>query len=343
MTSVSAPDRSDEEAPEPDDPGPAPLVTLQRWRRSGMYARFVDRSEEPMLVLAVIFVVVLVLPLVNRNLGPTTRAVLHWADLTIWAIFVVEYVSRLALAPDRWRFVRNHLPDLAIVVIPPLRGLRVVVALIRLLGLVSMVGRLSRQSLHVRTGTYTGILAVGVLFAGAVTVLDVERGASDANIKTFPDALWWSLTTMTTVGYGDRFPVTTEGRLLAAGLMLAGIAVLGVVTASIAAWFIGQFSAVTESVDAAAESVEEAAESVEDAADTVGEAARDLEEAADEVEHAGGNTAELLAAIRAIGDRLERLEQRLGVPHEQAPTGARHAEVEQTGTQDVPISDDHPG
>ena len=75
-------------------------------------------------------------------------------------------------------------------------------------------------------------------FVAALTVLDYERRSPDANIASFGDAMWWALTTMTTVGYGDRFPVTGEGRLVAAGLMLAGIALLGVVTATMASWLV---------------------------------------------------------------------------------------------------------
>jgi voltage-gated potassium channel len=77
-----------------------------------------------------------------------------------------------------------------------------------------------------------------MLIAGAVAVLDAERGAPDATINSFGDALWWSLITVTTVGYGDRYPVTGAGQAIAAGLMVAGIALLGVVTAAIAAWFV---------------------------------------------------------------------------------------------------------
>lgn len=302
---------------------------LTRARRDGAYQRFVDRSDDVMLVLALAFVVVLVWPLLDHDMSPRLREFLHWADVTIWIVFVSEYAIRLLLAPSRWRFVREHIPDLVVVLVPPLRSLRLVAALIRLLGLVSMVGRLSRQSLEVRTGTYTGILAIGVLFTGAVTVYDAERSQPDANIKSFSDALWWAMTTMTTVGYGDRFPVTTQGRFMAAVLMLAGIAILGIVTASIAAWFIGQFSAVSAAVEEAAESVEEAAESVEEAAESVEGAA----------EGTAGHQAELLAAVRDLSHRLSRLESRVddAVRHLDA---ARHAEKGGTGTEPALMRDD---
>jgi voltage-gated potassium channel len=71
-----------------------------------------------------------------------------------------------------------------------------------------------------------------------VEITIVERPIESSNIKSFGDGLWWALTTVTTVGYGDRFPTTTEGRAIAFGLMLVGISLMGVITASVAAWFV---------------------------------------------------------------------------------------------------------
>ena len=75
---------------------------------------------------------------------------------------------------------------------------------------------------------------------------DAERDAPGSTIKSFGDGLWWAATTVTTVGYGDKVPVTVEGRLVAVALMLVGISVLGVVTAAVAAWFVDQLRDVQE-------------------------------------------------------------------------------------------------
>jgi voltage-gated potassium channel len=74
-------------------------------------------------------------------------------------------------------------------------------------------------------------------------MLDAERDAPESNIITSGDALWWAVTTIITVGYGDRYPTTTTGRLIAFGLMIAGIALLGVVTVTLASWIVERVSA----------------------------------------------------------------------------------------------------
>ncbi len=86
-------------------------------------------------------------------------------------------------------------------------------------------------------GVYLVTSGSVIVFMASLAILDAERGG-DGPIQTFGDALCWSFTTITTVGYGDMFPVTTEGRFVAAGLMFCGIGVLGVVTGTFASWLV---------------------------------------------------------------------------------------------------------
>jgi voltage-gated potassium channel len=88
-------------------------------------------------------------------------------------------------------------------------------------------------------------------------VYDAERHSESANITTFGDAAWWTLTTMSTVGYGDRFPTTVEGRLIAVGLMVAGIALLGVITGTIATWFVDRIERVEKAENRTQEQLDE--------------------------------------------------------------------------------------
>jgi voltage-gated potassium channel len=259
------------------------MGSLRRWateqRARDGYARWIRATDLWLIGLAVVFLVALVMPLVEPNLAATTQRALTAVSTVIWVVFLLDYLVRLYLAPARWRFVRSHILDLIVIVLPLLRPLRVL-RLIRLVQLVSLAGRValsSRRTLQQRVALYVSGTAAIMLFVAAAAMLVVERPDPDSNIKTFPDALWWAAATVTTVGYGDRFPVTGPGRLVATGLMIVGIALLGVITASVAAWFVGNLQAAREDVE----------ETVSD------------------------ETTAVLAAIAAVNDRLDRLERRL--------------------------------
>lgn len=106
-----------------------------------------------------------------------------------------------------------------------------------------MLLRTAGHSLRGKIATYTGGSAVLVIRVAALAVLNAERHAAGASITDFPKALWWAFVTVTTVGYGDLSPVTTTGRVVAVALMIGGIAVLGVVTATLASWIVSGVSA----------------------------------------------------------------------------------------------------
>ena len=153
---------------------------------------------------------------------------------TVWALFGVDYLVRLALAPSRGHWFLHHLPDLAIIALPFLRPLR----LLRLVTLVSVIQRSAGTALRGRITLYTVGSAALLIFTSALASLDAERHEPGTSIRTFGQALWWALTTFTTVGYGDSVPVSTEGRFIAALLMIGGVALIGVVTATLASWIV---------------------------------------------------------------------------------------------------------
>jgi voltage-gated potassium channel len=82
------------------------------------------------------------------------------------------------------------------------------------------------------------ITTVFLAYISAVQITISERAIENSNISNFGEGLWWAFTTVTTVGYGDKFPISTEGRYLAVALMIMGISLVGVITASVAAWFV---------------------------------------------------------------------------------------------------------
>ncbi|MFE9623372.1 potassium channel family protein [Streptomyces sp. NPDC006527] len=200
-------------------------------------SRWEERTQRPLLALAVVFAVAYALPIVDTSAGrslTTACAVVEWV---VWAAFAVDYTVRLWLAKDRWAFARTHWLDLCAVLLPLVQPLK----LLRLVSTLLLVGQRARMASQIRVTTYVVGAVVGLLMFGSLAVLSVERDSPDGNIRTLGDALWWSFTTMTTVGYGDHAPTTGLGRMIAVGLMLSGIALLGVVTANIAAWFIERF------------------------------------------------------------------------------------------------------
>lgn len=124
---------------------------------------------------------------------------------------------------------------------------------LRLLRLVVLIGVLQKAVGHAIRGkviVYTISGAILLVYVASLAVLQTERGAPDAHITNFGDALWWAMTTITTVGYGDMYPVTTTGRVIAALLMIGGISLVGSITATIASWIV-QTVAVDDAASAA--------------------------------------------------------------------------------------------
>ncbi|MFE0251104.1 potassium channel family protein [Streptomyces sp. NPDC059010] len=200
-------------------------------------ARWERHTQRPLFGLALAFAVAYAVPIVDPDASHDVVSACLAVEWVVWGAFALDYIVRLALADRRIAFVREHWLDLCAVVLPLIQPLR----LLRLVSTLLLVGQRARMASQVRLTTYVAGSVVGLLMFGSLAVLSVERDSPNGNIKTLGDAVWWSFTTMTTVGYGDHAPTTGVGRMLAVGLMLSGIALLGVVTANIAAWFIARF------------------------------------------------------------------------------------------------------
>jgi voltage-gated potassium channel len=197
---------------------------LQRWER---------HAEWPLAVAAVLFLVLFSRQVLVQPQGREAHIV--WAvDWAIWGLFVVDYVVRLCLADNRWHWFLRHLLDFAIVTLPLLRPLR----LLRLLVLIEMLQKAIGDAFRGRIVVYTVSGVVLLIYTSSLAVFDKERYLHGATINSFGKALWWSITTVTTVGYGDVYPVTNTGRVIAVLLMIGGISLVGVVTAALASWII---------------------------------------------------------------------------------------------------------
>lgn len=197
------------------------------------------RTQRPLTYLAFLFLVVYAVPIIATDLPVWAQRMCEVASWAVWALFTLDFLWRFRLADGRLRFVRTHVPELLTVVLPMLRPLRV----LRVLSLANLMSRRSDSAVFLSVAQVIAGSVALLVTIGSLAMLDAERGAENANIESIGDALWWGVVTITTVGYGDYYPVTLTGRVIATVMMFLGIALVGVVTASISAWVVTKLSA----------------------------------------------------------------------------------------------------
>lgn len=214
-------------------------AAARMWRRLSAMTeqaavdRWEQRAEWPLAIVAVVFLAVYSIRVLGQPQGITAH-IIDALTAASWLVFAVDYIVRLWLAPDRQDWFLRHLLGLAIVAFPLLQPLRLV-------PLVVLVGALERAvggAIHGRVIVYTITSAALLVYVASLAELQAERHNAHATINSFGKAVWWSITTITTVGYGNEYPITATGRVIAAVLMICGISVLGMITASIASWMI---------------------------------------------------------------------------------------------------------
>ena len=182
---------------------------LQRWER---------RLEWPLAIFAVIFLAAYSIRVLAETQGrlDTVISVILWIT---YAAFAVDYVVRLVLATDRGHWFVRHIPELLIIALPMLRPLRLLRVVVLVVALQKAIGGAIRGRIIVYTVSTTVLL----IYVASLAILEEERYVPESSIANFGDALWWSATTITTVGYGEQEPVTTSGRLIAVVLMIGAL------------------------------------------------------------------------------------------------------------------------
>lgn len=193
------------------------------------------------LILSLISIANLfIIPFVDGS----ARQVILITDLTLTLFFTIDFVKRLRASDPKSRYLVHDWgwADL-LAILPLLRVLRIfrlirVMRKLREHGAGQFVAEL-RTNRSASAFGLTVALVILVVEVAAASIVAVEQRSPDANIRTGIDAVWWAYVTITTVGYGDRYPVTTEGRFLGVLLLIAGIALFSVLTAYIAQKLIG--------------------------------------------------------------------------------------------------------
>lgn len=190
--------------------------------------------NETLTFLALAFLIAFSYPAFVDPLQSSTQTLLNVVQWVSWIAFAADLIFGLYRAKDKNKYLLKHPLEVAAVLLPFLRPLR----LLRVISFGSLVIQKVAIGRQFAITIKVIITSIFVAYISAVQITIIERSIDGSNIKNFGDGLWWAITTVTTVGYGDRFPTTTEGRFLAVGLMIMGISLMGVITASVASWFV---------------------------------------------------------------------------------------------------------
>ncbi|WP_425836108.1 potassium channel family protein [Streptomyces fractus] len=202
-------------------------------------ARWERHNGVVLAVASLVYLAGYAVRVLGQSLPGALRDLSLALTLAAWAVFIVDYVVRLRLSGQRWpRFIRKHWLDTLVLLLPLLRPVRIVQAY----ETVQDRRHEPRLSLHARVIAYAGLSVTLLGFAGSLALYQQEHTAPGAEIRTYGDAVWFTCTTLSTVGYGDLAPVTGLGRLVAVGVMACGLALLGAVTGSFSSWLLQVFA-----------------------------------------------------------------------------------------------------
>lgn len=206
-------------------------------------AQLEDWLQSPMLLLSFVWLVLVIV-----ELAWGTTELLETFGLAIWGIFILEFLLRLTLAPEKPSFLRQNWLTVIALVVPAFRLFRVLraVSILRGLRLVRIVGTANRGMNALRTSMrrhgagYVLWLKVIVVLLGAGGMLTFEPANEiEGGLTGYADALWWTVMLITSLG-SDFWPKTVEGRLLCVLLGIYGLAVFGYITATFASFFLGR-------------------------------------------------------------------------------------------------------
>jgi len=202
---------------------------------------YFDKIEPVLLALGFCFLAVYAYQVLAQPTGIAYDA-LSVVQAGIYAVFVVDLVLRLIGAGKELltlagflQFLTRNWLAIAAAILPAFRAFRVFGVLLVIRGFAPFFR--TRAS---KVGLIVAVSLPLTLFTAAIAALEAERGVAGSNINTFGDAIWWSIASVTTVGYGDKFPITPDGRFIASILMVVGIGLFSALTALMAAWVMGE-------------------------------------------------------------------------------------------------------
>lgn len=225
-----------------DPPRRAPRTrlfrTLSKYRGEKNLAAWEERSSTPMFVASVLYLLAFAAPIMSTRIQEPYDGYLNIIQMILWGLFAADYCIRLYLAPRRLYFITHNLMNLAIVLLPAWR----IVSFLAMIHLTTNRQYKRLSELAVKLFGYTAIFII--MFA--LAIYSVESSEPGAMIRDLPTAYWWTFTTLATVGYGDVYPITGIGRVIAVVVMLYGVGMVAVATGALASWIIEKIGGVEE-------------------------------------------------------------------------------------------------
>lgn len=184
--------------------------------------------------LAISFLFAYSYPAFNEVINDSTQAKLDLIQWVSWIAFALDLLFGVVRSQNKAQYLKKHPLEILAVALPFLRPLR----LLRFVSFGTLI--FERVNMGKSIGISVKVIATALFltYLAGIEITMAERGQPGSTINNVGDGFWWAITTLTTVGYGDIYPTTTEGRVIAVGLMISGICVLGVISATVAAWFV---------------------------------------------------------------------------------------------------------
>ncbi len=184
--------------------------------------------------LAIAFLVSYSYPAFVEEISTSVQSILDTVQWVSWIAFAADLLVGVLAAESKVHFLKRHPLEILAVLLPFLRPLR----LLRFISFGTLVFEKVNLGKSIAISFKVIVTALFLTYLAGIEITLAERGEPGATIQNVGDGFWWAITTLTTVGYGDIYPTTTEGRFIAVGLMVSGICVLGVISATVAAWFV---------------------------------------------------------------------------------------------------------
>lgn len=209
-------------------------ITIAKETLRVYLANWSSRSGWLMAILGLLYLAIYSLQVVFSGEAQMVQS-LEVASSVIWGFFALDVLVRVISSKSLSDFFRSSWLEILALLIPFMRVLRVFRVLVAIRGLRPIL-----RSRFARTSTYILLLLPLTWFSGAVAVLDSEQNLEGASITNLPDALWWSLATITTVGYGEFYPMSLEGKFVAGVLMITGITLFSAGAGLFASWIMGE-------------------------------------------------------------------------------------------------------